>query len=273
MTIFPKREIWFKINLDSIKSFPYYYGYWLDRMIRSYMKNKLVIVTGENEGRAGTFLIAKGFNRRHEQVVRLVKKHQARFENFSTLKVSKIQTKGRAATEYLLTEDQFFFLGTLFKNSEQVLDFKEKLVKAFAKVRRQLLAVKSQQSDQKWIMARDFGKEQRLEATDSIKEFVEYAEAQGSRNANRYYVIITRMMNGLLFVCEGKFKNLRNVLSPRQLMTVANAEEIISKGLKDGMKAKTFYKDIYQSIKSNVLAFAEMHGKSEVIEEQLKLEE
>jgi hypothetical protein len=54
---------------------------------------------------------------------------------------------------------------------------------------------------------------------------------------------------------------------------LASAERIISKGLKDGMKAKTFYKDIYQSIKTNVLAFAEMHGKSEVIEEQLKLEE
>jgi len=31
--------------------------------------------------------------------------------------------------------------------------------------------------------------------------------------------------------------------------------------------------DAYKSIKKNVLAFAEMHGKSEVIEEQLKLEE
>jgi hypothetical protein len=39
------------------------------------------------------------------------------------------------------------------------------------------------------------------------------------------------------------------------------------------MKANTFYKDIYKSIKKNVVAFAEMHGRSDVIEEQLKLEE
>lgn len=237
------------------------------------MQKELVIIH-QNEGRAGTVLIAKGFGRRHEQVVRLVKKYRLEFEELNTLKVFKSgRGRGRKIEEFMLTEDQFLFLGTLFKNSSQVVQFKKRLVQAFSKVRRQLAAVKSQHSDQKWIMARDFGKEQRLEATDSIKEFVKYAKKQGSRNAERYFVIITRMTNGLLFICEGKFKNLRNVLSPRQLMTIANAEEIISKGLKDGMKAKTFYKDIYQSIRSNVLAFAEMHGKSDVIEKQLKLEE
>ena len=74
------------------------------------MQNKLVVIDKESEGRAGTFLIAKGFGRRHEQVVRLVKKHQRRFENFSTLKVSKVHGKGRPIEEYLLTQDQFFFL-------------------------------------------------------------------------------------------------------------------------------------------------------------------
>lgn len=237
------------------------------------MENKLVIIH-QNEGRAGSILIAKGFGRRHEQVVRLIKKYKKEFEELNTLRVLKSgKGRGRPTEEFCLTESQFLFLGTLFKNSEIVVKFKHRLIKEFQKVKRQLAAVKSQHSDRKWIMARDFGKEQRLEATDSIKEFVKYAKAQGSQNADRYYVIITRMMNGLLFVCEGKFKNLRNVLSPRQLMTIANAEEIISKGLKDGMKAKTFYKDIYNSIKQNVLSFAEMHGKSEVIEEQLKLEE
>jgi phage regulator Rha-like protein len=237
------------------------------------MKNKLVIIRRENEGRAGTFLIAKGFGRRHEQVVRLVKKHKARFENFSTLRVSKIRTKGRSATEYLLTQDQFFFLGTLFKNSELALDFKEKLIKEFSRVRKQLLAAKSQHSDQKWIMSRDFGKEQRLEMTDTVKKFVAYARSQGSGNADRYYTIITRMMNGLLFICGDKFKNLREVLTAKQLMIVANAESIISKGLEDGMKAKTFYKDIYKDVKQRVFDFAGLTGQTHVIEEQLKLAE
>jgi phage regulator Rha-like protein len=236
--------------------------------------NKQLVKIHNNEPRISSFLIAQGFEKRHEHVVRLIKRYKERFERFKPLAVVKrTQKKGRPVDEYLLTEGQFFFLGTIFKNSEIVLDFKEKLAKEFVRVRAQLLAVKTQQSDQKWIMARDFGKEQRLEATDSIKEFVEYAKSQGSGNADHYYTIITRMANGLLFVCEGKFKNLRNVLSPRQLMTIANAEEIISKGLRDGMKANTFYKDIYKSIKKNVVAFAEMHGRSDVIEEQLKLEE
>lgn len=227
----------------------------------------------DNECRARTSLIANGFQRKHNQILRLVKKYQKNFENFSPLKVKKSSTKGRPLEEYLLTEDQFIFLGTLLRNSEIVVEFKEKLVKEFSKMRRQLAAVKSQQTNQKWIMSRDLGKEQRLGATDAIKEFVEYAKSQGSKNADRYYTIITRMVNGLLFICEGKFKNLRNVLTAQQLMILANAEQIITKGLRDGMKAKTFYKDIYKQIKDNVIQFAGLTGQSHVIEEQLKLEE
>lgn len=227
----------------------------------------------QDEARAGTSLIAKGFERTHDQILRLVKKYKENFENFSPLKVKKILTKGRPLEEYLLTEDQFIFLGTLLRNSEIVVNFKEKLVQEFGKARRQLLAAKAQQSNQEWLTHRELGKKQRLRMTDDIKAFVEYAKDQGSKNADKYYMIISRMTNSLLFIFQGKYQNARNLLTPEQLITLASAERIISKGLKDGMKAKTFYKDIYKSIKSNVLAFAEMHGKSEVIEEQLKLEE
>lgn len=237
------------------------------------MKDKLIVINRENEGRAGTLLIAKGFGRRHEQITRLIKKYQENFENLNTLKVLKVKGKGRSFEEYWLTEDQFFFLGTLFKNSPIIVNFKEKLISEFSKCRRQLAAVQAQKSDQKWIMSRDFGKEQRLEATNSIKEFVEYAKVQGSQNADRYFTIITRMANGLLFICGDKFKNLREVLTAKQLMIVANAEQIISKGLRDGMNAKTFYKDIYQDVKQKVLDFAELTGQTRVIEEQIKLEE
>lgn len=235
------------------------------------MKDKAVMIQGD-EGRAGTFLVAKGFQRQHKHLLELILKYKSEFESFGRLKRRKIRTKGRPVDEYLLTEDQFIFLGTLFRNSPIIIKFKKQLVLEFSRIRRQLFAVQNQKSDQKWIMARDFGKEQRLEATNAIKEFVEYAKDQGSKNSDRYFTTITRMANGLLFICGGKFRNLREVLTPAQLMIIANAEQIITKGLRDCMAAKMFYKDIYKQIKENVMKFAGLTGQTHVIEEQLKLE-
>jgi hypothetical protein len=56
-----------------------------------------------------------------------------------------------------------------------------------------------------------------------------------------------------------------------QLMTCSSAEQIIDRGLQDGMSRKKYYKDIYKDVKAKVEIFAGLHGKSEVISEQLKI--
>ena len=61
-------------------------------------------------------------------------------------------------------------------------------------------------------------------------------------------------------------------MSVQQLMTCSSAEQIIDRGLIDGMNRKKYYKDIYQDIKTKVALFAELHGQSEVISKQLSLE-
>jgi len=93
-----------------------------------------------------------------------------------------------------------------------------------------------------------------------------YAISQGSKSADKYYCNITRMMNGMLFIAEGKFKNLKEVMTPRQLMAVCSAEQIIENGLEIGIRKKMFYKDIYQDIKKRVQTFAELHGQSKIID-------
>lgn len=237
------------------------------------MDNQLVEIW-EKEVRIGTFLVAKGFERKHEYVLRLIQNHKADFEYLAVLKTGKRkQKRGRPVEELWLTEKQFVFLGMLVKNTKKAVRFKRDVSEAFIDAKNLLFSVKARQSNQKWIMSRDFGKEQRLEATTAIQEFVEYAKEQGSENADRYYTIISRMVNGLLFISAGKFKNLRDVLSAQQLMVVANAEQIITKGLRDAMKSKMFYKDIYKKIKSDVLAFAGLTGQTKVIEDQLKIGE
>jgi hypothetical protein len=77
------------------------------------------------------------------------------------------------------------------------------------------------------------------------------------------------MVNRSLFTTQGKFKNLRNAMSVRQLMTVSTAEEIAEKALIEGMALNKPYRDIYQDVKSKVSLLAGLHGQSAVVDTPL----
>ncbi len=227
----------------------------------------------DDEPRTGTFLIAQGLERDHRNVLQTVNDYAEDMADFGVLKTRKLRsTGGRAANECLLNEDQFMFLGTLLRNSKKVVRFKKEIIKQFKKCRLQLEAVKAQKQQPNHIITRDAGKIVRKQTTDVMKRFVDYATEQGSDNAKLYYGNITRMLNGLLFIVEGKYKNLREMMTVQQLMTVSSAEQIIERGLLDGMSRKKYYKEIFKDVKSKVEIFADLHGKSEVIAEQLKIE-
>lgn len=236
------------------------------------MKNMVVI--HNNEGRAGTKIIADGFGRRHEHVTRLVKKYDKEFKEISDLKwfISKGKTKG--FKECFLDEDQFTFLAMLFKNDPKVVAFKLRLVLDYRRVKKQLEKALGQKGDPVYDQARLTAKTLRKLETGEIQKFIAYAKIQGGSDAgcDMYYSNITKMMNCLLFICEGKFRNLRNILTPEQLMTVGSAEQVIGKSLRDDMENNILYKDIYQNVKRKVEVFAELHGKSEVISKQLVIE-
>ena len=229
-----------------------------------------VIEIWGDEPRAGTSLIAKGFDREHKVVLRLIRDYDKDFKHFGVFSTRKLKsTGGRAANEIMLNEDQAMFLATLLRNNEKVVRFKRQLVDNFKKCRIELESLRKNRSEPNRQIAREAGKLVRKDTTDAMQEFVEYAKSQGSGSPKKYFMNITKMMNGLLFIVNGKFKNLRNVMSTKQLMTVSSAEQIIDRGLRDGMSRKKYYKDIYQDVKKRVMTFAELHGQSEVIEQHL----
>ena len=162
----------------------------------------------------------------------------------------------------LLNEEQTIFLVTLMKNSKAVVQFKMRLAKDFLAMRSKLQEISIRQQNAEWVARREAGKLSRKAETDAIKEFVGYATAQGSKNAHRYYCNITQMQNKALFLLEQKFKNLRDILDLQQLATVDSADAIVGKAIKDGMKSRLHYKDIYKLAKSRIEAFAELRGKT-----------
>jgi len=224
----------------------------------------------EDEARTGSFLLAQGLERDHKKVRDLIEKYRKDFEDFSVLKKRKLRsTGGRAANEYMLDEDQFMFLGTLLRNNKKVVAFKKAIIKQFKKCRDENAALQHHKAQPDYRIVRDAGKLVRKETTDGMKQFIEYAKSQGSQNADKYYTNITKMLNSLLFIARGKFKNVREVMTTQQLMTISSAEQIVYRGLVDGMSRKKYYKDIYQDVKAKVKLFAELHGKSEIIDQML----
>jgi len=236
------------------------------------MEVKDIVTIYENEPRVGTWILAKGFGKEHKPTVRTIENNKESFTDFGVLKTLKCRsTGGRPVVEYMLNEGQALLLVTMYRNNPQVIKFKKKLIKEFIRMKNLIRRVKEQQDDPVWAEVRQNGKILRLESTDTMKAFIEYAAFQGSTHSKRYYTNLTRMVNGALFITEGKFLNLRNVMTSRQLMIIGASDGIIDKALSDGMKRKMFYKDIYIMAKNRIFQFADLHGQMHIIAKQLRI--
>ena len=216
-----------------------------------------------------TYQMSLGFGADHKDIKALVKKYEERFQRIglSTFETWKVypSTGGRKIQAYRLNEEQAVFLAMLLANSQRVVDFKELLSKEFFKMRKVLNSVIVQRQNEEWRESRKNGKVRRKEATDTIKEFVEYATEQGSKNAAKYYMAITKMENSTLFCSEllqMKFPNLRNVVNSFGLDALNFADMGVCKALKDGISEGLHYKEIYKLAKEKVETVASITGKS-----------
>ena len=203
----------------------------------------------DSEFRIDSRLLAPELNHRHRTIFESILKYQSKFEEhgllpFETEAVNNGDARGVKYQKFaLLNEDQCYFLLTLMRNNDFVVDKKSKLVKAFRQAKDQVTLRD---------MARIEGKAVRRTETDAIKSLVEYATAKGSSNANMYYSNITKMTNSLLGVEKGQ----RDTLDHKSLQQIKIAETIVEMAIRDGLKADLPYKDIYKLCKDRVSAIA-----------------
>lgn len=93
-----------------------------------------------HEGRVSSRRIAEAFERRHDQIIKIINKYRKAFEpGEEKVLEAKVETGGRPTTEYLLTEEQFLFLLMLMGNSRNIVDFKVKFIKQLSKMKQKLL--------------------------------------------------------------------------------------------------------------------------------------
>ena len=214
-----------------------------------------------NEVFTTSLKIAEGTGVEHRAIMQLLKTHSGR-KTLSTFEMSKVSRGGRPVEFAMLNEIQTTFLITLMRNSDIVVEFKEKLTQEFFRQRETIAQLVRQQKDPNWQNVRSDGKHVYLQKTDIIKQFVNYAKAQGSTSAERYYSNLATMENKALFFIESKYKNMREIMTIKQLMQIATADQVVEKAIQEGMDQELHYKDIYQLAKERVIAFANIIGKS-----------
>jgi phage regulator Rha-like protein len=239
------------------------------------MKNEIIIHKGELRVSTWDIKDGFGFNNDHRYLIRMVEKYKKDFEEFGVIATHRQQPVGkdggRPIKALLLNEEQALFLGTLFRNTPEVVRYKKELVRKFTKMRKELIRVASQPQNAQWLETRNAGKETRRIATDTIEKFIDYATEQGSKNAITYYANISKMENKALFLLEQRYKNLRDALDIHQLSTVKAADMIVMKALLDGMSQGLHYKEIYKYAKQQIESFAGLIGKTLIPSSQLKI--
>jgi len=110
----------------------------------------LVYMDGKKEPYTLSSIVAECTNLQHHTITRTIRKHQARFERFGKVGF-KIQalTSGQSAKDFILNEQQATLLVTFLKNTEQVANFKENLVRAFFEMREELSKFRIQRALEK----------------------------------------------------------------------------------------------------------------------------
>lgn len=238
------------------------------------MKNVVALYEGK-EARVGTFSLWEKFGYyEHRALKKVIFENRELFESKGKLitasTVAGIKKVGQPDKSYLLNERQFILLVMLVKNTPESIEFKSRVEIEFNRMRKTISNLVAQRQDANWMEARKNGITIYKQKTEVIKEFVEYATRQGSKNSKMYFTNFSKMENSALFFFEQKYPNMREVMNIKQLMQVCTCDDVIEKALKDGMEKNLDYHDIYKLAKERVVAFSEIIGKSPILLLELK---
>lgn len=204
--------------------------------------NKLVILKNHDIF-TNSLVIAKGTEYEHHSITRKIRNFEDDFKELGKVGYHIQALKsGQRQKIYLLNEQQATYLVTLLENNVIVRKFKLELVKQFYQMRQLLL----EKQTQLWQNTREESKVNRLMETDEIKRLVEYAKAQGSKNADKYYITFSKLANRAVGLQSGQRENA----TAKQLNNLSLIENIINNVIKDGIK-----KEIYRDCKNRINSF------------------
>ena len=128
---------------------------------------------------------------------------------------------------------------------KKALQWKLDYIKAFNKME----SIIKSRNNSEWIEKRSSGKLTRIQETDTIQKLVEYAKEQGSGNADKLYIVYSKLTNKMAKI------NGRDEATTQQLSELSMMENIILHCIDIGMEKGETYKEIYQYSKKQLETF------------------
>lgn len=203
-------------------------------------------------------IVADEFGREHRNVMRSIRRliRNGTIDTLSTERISYLDSMNRSR-EALRLNERAFLIAMPFIGGEKAEQGQKRLVDEFLKMRRELQRLAVQRQDAYWQQKRVEGKAQRLALTNVIQEFVSYAKRQGSQNAEKYFMSITKMEYAALeLVKMASDKSFRDTLDAVQHSQLTVVEMACQEALRQGMEEGLQYKDCYQKAKAACLDLA-----------------
>lgn len=192
--------------------------------------------------------VAEKFGKEHRNVLRAIDNLRETLLNFEQpskmFVVSKRrQDDGQYHRMYLMNRDGFSLLVMGF-TGKNALEWKLQYIQAFNQMEKLI----QEKGTAAYQIADQAEKATRKTETNVIKEFVEYARAQGSIHADHYYSNYTRLAYKAAGITD------KTTAAGLQLDELSLVEHIITHTLKVGMAAGYSYRDIYQTCKDRLEA-------------------
>jgi hypothetical protein fuD12_10907 len=156
---------------------------------------------------------------------------------------SYINSQNKKQPMYILTLKQA--LRILTKESRfvrgKVFEYIEKLEKQNEQLKIMLL----NRQNSEWLLTRKQGKITRRKESDVIAELIPYAKSQGSKNADKLYIVYSKLVNRLAGIENGT----REMADIETLLYIKKMEDLFSKVMLERMSMDVFYKKIYEECK------------------------
>ena len=204
--------------------------------------NELVYLKND-EPVCSSLQVADKFGKRHDRVLSAIDNLLETLpKNGETSKMFILSKRkaddGQFHRMYLMNRDGFSLLVMGF-TGEKALEWKLQYIKAF----NQLEKFIREKESQTWIKTREAGKLTRKAETDTIKNLVEYAKAQGSQHADKLYMTYSKLANKMAGISK------RDEATVTQLNNLSLMEHIILCVIDSGIVTGKHYKEIYQDCK------------------------
>ena len=195
---------------------------------------ELTLITTKTETRIDTHLMAMHLGNQHRHVMALIEKYAEKFQGFGQLLFKNVvgersQGGGNPERFVLLNENQAYFLLSLSRNSEQVVDLKVKLIQAFSEARR----------------AADHRKGEYLPTYHQLHDVI-HSLACGSSNEKFVHMNVNKLVNKAAGVEAGQ----RASLSLLQQSMLIVAQAVAAKALRGAADHHAGHERVKQSLQA-----------------------